>query len=81
MKTDGITVNPHTYSGIASIMVDRRGANTIACAGGANNLVREKELAQFKNLLPQTKVVLLELGIPDRNCFKQPEKLKLIIAC
>ena len=64
VNTKGITINPNTFSGIASIMVDKQGANTIACAGGANNLVREKELKQFKTLLPQAKIVLLELGIP-----------------
>ncbi|MGB5633206.1 MAG: ribokinase, partial [Waterburya sp.] len=64
VNTDGITVNPHTYSGIASIVVDQEGANTIACAAGANNLVREKELEQFKKILPQAKIALLELGIP-----------------
>ncbi|MEL6495231.1 MAG: ribokinase [Cyanobacteria bacterium J06623_7] len=64
VNTAGITVNPHTYSGIASIVVDRLGANTIACAAGANNLVREREIEQFKKLLPQAKIVLLELGIP-----------------
>ncbi len=64
VNTDGITINPHTYSGIASIVVDQQGDNTIACAAGANNLVREEELKYFQSLLPQTKVVLLELGIP-----------------
>ncbi|MGL4883978.1 MAG: PfkB family carbohydrate kinase, partial [Waterburya sp.] len=63
VNTDSITVNPNTYSGIASILVDATGANTIACAAGANNLVREKEIEQFKILLPQAKIVLLELGI------------------
>ena len=64
VNTSGITVNPSTYSGIASIIVDERGANTIACAAGANNLVREKELEQFKALLSSSKIALLELGIP-----------------
>ena len=64
VDTSGITVNPGSYSGIASIVVDERGDNTIACAAGANNLVREKELEQFKMLLPQAQIVLLELGIP-----------------
>ena len=64
VNTKGITVNPHTYTGIASIVVDRLGANTIACAAGANNLVREKEIEQFKKMLPKAKIALLELGIP-----------------
>lgn len=64
VNTDGININSHTYSGIASIVVDRYGANTIACAGGANNLVREAEIKQFIKLLPQATIVLLELGIP-----------------
>ena len=64
VDTSGITVNPNTYSGVASIVVDETGANTIACAAGANNLVREQEIEQFKTLLPQAKIALLELGIP-----------------
>ncbi|MEY2831208.1 MAG: hypothetical protein RLZZ574_466 [Cyanobacteriota bacterium] len=64
VNTDSININSHTYSGIASIVVDQYGANTIACAGGANNLVREAEIKQFIKLLPQAKIVLLELGIP-----------------
>ena len=64
VNTDSININSHTYSGIASIVVDRYGANTIACAGGANNLVREAEIEQFIKLLPHAKIVLLELGIP-----------------
>ena len=64
VNTDSVTTNPNTYSGIASIVVDRHGANTIACAGGANNLVREQEVKQFKKLLPKTKIALIELGIP-----------------
>ena len=76
VNTEGIIVNPQTYSGIASIVVDRQGANTIACAGGANNLVREKELEQFKRLLPQAKIVLLELGIPIATVLRAAREAK-----
>ena len=76
VNTDGITINPHTYSGVASIVVDHRGANTIACAAGANNLVREKELAQFKKILPQAKVALLELGIPIATVLNAAREAK-----
>ena len=76
VNTDGITVNPHTYSGIASIVVDADGANTISCAGGANNLVREAEIEQFKKLLPQAKIVLLELGIPIATVLSAAREAK-----
>ncbi len=64
VNIEGVTVNPHTHSGVASIVVDEKGDNTIACAAGANNLVREEEVKKFRALLSQSKVVLMELGIP-----------------
>ena len=74
--TKGITVNPQTYSGIASIVVDQMGANTIACAGGANNLVREPELKQLKKLLPEGKIALMELGIPIATVLNAAREAK-----
>ncbi len=76
VNTEGITVNPHTYSGIASIVVDQEGSNTIACAAGANNLVREAELEQFKKILPQAKIALLELGIPIATVLNAAREAK-----
>lgn len=64
VDTRGVTIDSEIHSGIASIVIDERGDNAIACAAGANNLVREQELSEFTALLPQTKVVLMELGIP-----------------
>lgn len=73
---DGITINPHTHSGVASIVVDEHGDNTIACAAGANNLVREKEIAQFKLMLPKVKVAMLELGIPMATVLSASREAK-----
>ncbi len=64
VDTTGVVIDPSIHSGVASIVVDSRGDNAIACAAGANSLVREQELSQFATLLPQATVVLLELGIP-----------------
>ncbi|WP_013324886.1 ribokinase [Gloeothece verrucosa] len=64
VNTQGVIINPDTHSGVASIVVDQHGDNTIACAGGANSLVGDAEIQQFKALLPGAKVVSLELGIP-----------------
>ena len=64
VDTRGVTIDPATHSGVASIVIDERGDNAIACAAGANNLVREQELSQFEALIPQAKAILIELGIP-----------------
>ena len=64
VDTTGVTIDSQTHSGVASIVVDQRGDNAIACAAGANNLVREPELQAFEKIIPQAKVILLELGIP-----------------
>lgn len=76
VNTEGVTINPSTYSGIASIVVDETGANTIACAAGANNLVREAELEQFKLLLPDAKIAMLELGIPIATVLNAAREAK-----
>lgn len=76
VNTSGITINSSTYSGIASIVVDEVGSNTIACAAGANNLVREKELEQFQQLLPQAKIAMLELGIPIATVLNAAREAK-----
>lgn len=81
VKTGGITVNPHTHSGIASIVVDEKGENTIACAAGANNLVREREIEEFKALLPHANVVLLELGIPIATVLTAAREAKANNCC
>lgn len=64
VDTTGVVIDPTIHSGVASIVVDFRGENAIACASGANSLVREEELSHFATLLPKARVVLLELGIP-----------------
>lgn len=81
VNTSGITENPHTYSGVASIVVDNSGANTIACAAGANNLVREQEIEKFKIALPQAKIVLLELGIPISTVLTAAREAKAHDCC
>ncbi len=81
VETSKVTINPHTHSGIASIVVDEQGDNAIACAAGANSLVREKELEQFQSLLPQTQVVLLELGIPLATVVAAARQAKATSNC
>ncbi|GEM_PF-1430686 len=64
VQTDGLAIDSSTHSGVASIVVDETGDNTIACAAGANGLVGEEDVERFIQKLDAAKVVLLELGIP-----------------
>jgi ribokinase len=81
VDTSGITINPHTHSGVASIVVDDKGKNTIATAAGANSLVREQELAKFRSLLPESKVILIELGIPLATVLTAAREAKAHNCC
>lgn len=64
VKTDAVKINSSTHSGIAAISVAANGDNTIAVAAGANDRVGTAEINAFASLLPNAKVVLLELGVP-----------------
>ena len=81
VDTSKVSVNPHAHSGVASIIVDELGNNTISCAAGVNNLVREKEVESFKNLLPQAKIALIELGIPLATVLAAAREAKAQKCC
>ncbi|MEC4985002.1 MAG: ribokinase [Oscillatoria sp. PMC 1068.18] len=61
---NAITINENTHTGIASIVVDERGDNAIANAAGANNYLNLDDVQNLSSLLPQAKVLLIDLGIP-----------------
>ena len=62
VKTEGVVTNSTTHSGVASIVVEPSGDNTISCAAGANDLVSREQVQ--RTVLSDGGVVLLELGIP-----------------
>lgn len=64
VSVDGVTMDPNTHSGVASIVVDERGDNTISCAAGANGRISDRDVERFSSLLPSAKVAILDLGIP-----------------
>jgi len=59
-----LTVDESIHSGVASIVVSECGENTIACAAGANGNVSAEDVERLRALLPEAKLLLLELGIP-----------------
>lgn len=59
-----ITTLPGVASGIASILVDDNGQNSIVIAGGANDLLSPARIDAAKELIEQADIVVLQLETP-----------------
>ena len=69
LAAEGIAVDrvrrvPHTRSGVALILVDERGENSIAVAPGANARLAPEQVAQCSELLSPDDVLLVQLETP-----------------
>ena len=64
VNVDGVKVDCHTHSGVATIAIDNCGENNIIVVPGANGCVDASDVDRLKRLLPQAKVLLLQLEIP-----------------
>jgi ribokinase len=62
--TEHVVVDDRAPSGAAVIIVDRYGENQIAIVAGANGNVGQSDVESMGNLLPQAKVLLMQLEIP-----------------
>lgn len=76
LKAEGISVRflvtrRDVPSGVALILVDRKGENMIAVAPGANAQLRPKHIRAARGELQRAKVVLASLGVPCRLCTKR----------
>ncbi|WP_338680117.1 ribokinase [Janthinobacterium sp. TB1-E2] len=59
-----ITILPGVASGIASILVDDNGQNSIVIAGGANDLLSPAHIDAAQGLIEQADIVVLQLETP-----------------
>ena len=59
-----ITTLPGVASGIASILVDENGQNSIVIAGGANDLLSPAHIDAAQGLIEQADIVVLQLETP-----------------
>ena len=59
-----VTTLPGVASGIASILVDDKGQNSIVIAGGANDLLSPAHIDAAKELIEQADIVVLQLETP-----------------
>ncbi|MEX0882435.1 MAG: ribokinase, partial [Cyclobacteriaceae bacterium] len=64
IDVSGISIDPDHPSGVAQVMVDKKGENCIVVAGGANNFLRPADVDQNQALLRQATVVLMQMEVP-----------------
>jgi ribokinase len=69
LRADGIDDScvatlPGVASGIASILVDAQGQNSIVIAGGANDMLRPAHIDAARPLLEQAQIIVLQLETP-----------------
>lgn len=59
-----VTTVPGVASGIASILVDDNGQNSIVLAGGANDVLSPAHIDAARELIEQSDIVVLQLEVP-----------------
>jgi ribokinase len=64
IETDFITITPECPTGVALILVDAAGENSIAVAGGANNRLSTDDIERARPVIEAADVVLLQLEVP-----------------
>lgn len=64
IRTDFVLTDKDQPSGVALIIVDEKGENSIAVASGANGTYCEKEAAEIIEQIGPADIVLLQLEIP-----------------
>jgi len=64
IHTEYVLTDPNSPSGIALILVDEHGENSIAVASGANAELNPADVAQAKKAIVSAQILLLQLEIP-----------------
>jgi len=64
VNIDGVLVTRHTPSGVALIIVDRHGENSIVVAAGANAALDSQDLLALRKTIEQHSVLALQLENP-----------------
>lgn len=64
LNVDGVVLDNKLPSGVAQIVVDKSGENTIVVAGGSNLALNTRQINKFYRLLQHAEVILMQLEIP-----------------
>src|SRR5262245_23545896 len=80
VSTDHVSVTDRTASGVAMILVDGRGENSIVVAPGANARVTPRDVDAAREVIARASVVVMQLEIPlatVRHAIELCRKLKV----
>jgi ribokinase len=64
VKTDFVTITEGVSSGIAMILVDKKGENSIVVAPGANAKLSERDVDRAREVIRKASCVIMQLEIP-----------------
>ncbi len=64
VHTEHVTITEGTASGLAMILVDRKGENSIVVAPGANARLEPKDIDAAEKLIARAAVVVMQLEVP-----------------
>lgn len=65
----GVSFTKNCFTGVASILVDAQGDNSIVVVPGANKCVRERDVQRFLPAVRKSQAVLLQLEIPVKTVY------------
>lgn len=64
INADHVILDPNNPSGVALIMVDAKGENSIMVAAGANNNLIESDIDNALSIIKESEIILMQLEIP-----------------
>lgn len=64
IDASGISTDPEAASGVAQIIVDKKGENSIVVAPGANLKINRDDIDNAENQITQADILLIQLEIP-----------------
>ena len=76
LNLEGLHIHQSEMTGIASININQNGENTIVVAGGANMALTTDDVERIKDVIENTKVLMMQLEVPMDTVLKAAALVK-----
>ncbi|MBI0400237.1 ribokinase [Cyclobacterium marinum] len=74
LNVEGVVLDNKLPSGVAQIVVDKSGENTIVVAGGSNLALNTRQVNKYYSLVQEAEVILLQLEVPMETVLYVAQK-------